>query len=193
MAHYIAFDRFPDLDELHRPLSFYGNTVHDRCSRFSFFQQEKFAKSFDDEGAKKGWCLFELGCKGPSTHNACSIHKWNQGTSTPIEAGHPCIGCSEPEFWDQGGFYESLATKSTSSENEETLSDNGITAGESIYEDNCVFCHEADPGVFKTNPDEIKQLFIDNKIRAHRSFDFDTEELEALEKYIKNSNTSGGS
>ena len=24
--------------------------------------------------------------------------KWNEGTSFPIEAGHPCLGCSEPEL-----------------------------------------------------------------------------------------------
>jgi len=193
LAHYIAFDRFPELDELHRPRSFYANTVHDRCSRFSFYEQEKFAKTFDDEAARKGWCLYELGCKGPTTHNACSIHKWNQGTSNPIEAGHPCIGCSEPNFWDKGGFYVSLDSKSTTDKDNlsppiaETPENNPIAIGESLYEDNCVYCHEADPGVFKTKPDEIKQLFIDNKIRAHRSFDFDKEELNALESYIKSS------
>jgi hydrogenase small subunit len=36
--------------------------------------------------------------------------KWNNGTSFPIEAGHGCIGCSEPGFWDKGGFYDPLST-----------------------------------------------------------------------------------
>jgi hydrogenase small subunit len=36
--------------------------------------------------------------------------KWNDGVSFPIESGHGCLGCSEPDFWDQdGGFYTSLA------------------------------------------------------------------------------------
>ena len=69
----------------------------------------KFAESFDDEGAKAGWCLYKLGCKGPTTYNACATTKWNNGTSFPIEAGHPCIGCSEPDFWDGGGFYKSIS------------------------------------------------------------------------------------
>ncbi len=31
----------------------------------------------------------------------------NDGTSWPVEAGHPCIGCSEPDFWDKmTPFYE---------------------------------------------------------------------------------------
>ena len=58
---------------------------------------------------KKGWCLYKLGCKGPITYNACATVKWNNGTSFPIEAGHGCIGCAEPDFWDKGGFYDALS------------------------------------------------------------------------------------
>ena len=110
LAHYLMFNRFPALDDLGRPLAIYGNTVHERCSRLHFFEARKFAKSFDDEGARKGWCLYELGCKGPLTHNACAIARWNDSTSFPIESGHPCLGCSEPDFWDGGGFYEAIST-----------------------------------------------------------------------------------
>jgi hydrogenase small subunit len=69
-----------------------------------------FARSFDDEGARQGWCLFEVGCKGPVTYNACATLKWNGGTSFPIQSGHGCLGCSEPGFWDLGGFYKPLST-----------------------------------------------------------------------------------
>jgi hydrogenase small subunit len=75
-----------------------------------FYEQGKFAETFDDEGARKGWCLFKLGCKGPITYNACATVKWNAGTSFPIESGHPCLGCSEPGFWDKGGFYNPVST-----------------------------------------------------------------------------------
>ena len=109
LAHYITFGRLPELDELGRPKAFYGETIHDRCYRRPFYDQGKFAKTFDDVGARKGWCLFELGCKGPVTHNACAHVKWNDHTSFPIESGHGCIGCSEPDFWDAGGFYRALS------------------------------------------------------------------------------------
>jgi Ni,Fe-hydrogenase I small subunit len=109
IAHFLTFDRLPVMDELGRPLAFYGDTIHDRCYRRTFYDQGLFAKAFDDEGARKGWCLYELGCKGPTTHNACATMKWNDGTSFPIESGHPCLGCSEPDFWDAGGFYEALS------------------------------------------------------------------------------------
>jgi hydrogenase small subunit len=63
-------------------------------------------ETFDDENAKKGYCLYKVGCKGPSTYNACGVMRWNGGTSFPIQAGHGCIGCSEENFWDNGRFYE---------------------------------------------------------------------------------------
>jgi len=112
LAHYLTFGTIPALDELGRPLSFYGDSIHDRCYRRPFYDQGKFAKTFDDAGARDGWCLYELGCKGPTTHNACATTKWNQGTSFPIESGHPCLGCSEPDFWDAGSFYSALSTPS---------------------------------------------------------------------------------
>lgn len=109
LAHYLTFGEIPELDTHGRPLMFYGDSIHDRCYRRPFYDQGKFAKTFDDEGARKGWCLFELGCKGPTTYNACATTKWNQGTSFPIESGHGCIGCSEPDFWDAGSFYKALS------------------------------------------------------------------------------------
>jgi hydrogenase small subunit len=109
LVHFVSFGALPELDDRKRPRAYFGTTIHDQCYRRPFYDQGKFAKSFDDEGARQGWCLFELGCKGPVTHNACASLKWNGGTSFPIESGHGCIGCSEPEFWDKGGFYTSLA------------------------------------------------------------------------------------
>jgi hydrogenase small subunit len=113
LAHYLTFGELPELDGLGRPKSFYGETIHDRCYRRPFYDQGKFAKTFDDEGARNGWCLFELGCKGPITHNACATTKWNGGTSFPIESGHGCLGCSEPHFWDGGSFYSPLSTSAS--------------------------------------------------------------------------------
>jgi len=108
LAHFLTFGALPEMDSLHRPLAFFGDSIHDRCYRRPFYDQGLFAKTFDDEGARQGWCLYELGCKGPTTHNACATTKWNQGTSFPIESGHGCLGCSEPGFWDAGSFYNAL-------------------------------------------------------------------------------------
>jgi hydrogenase small subunit len=110
LAHFLTFGAIPELDALGRPMAFYGKSIHDRCYRRPFYDKGLFAETFDDEGAKKGWCLYKLGCKGPTTYNACATTKWNEGTSFPIEAGHPCLGCSEPDFWDGGGFYKAIST-----------------------------------------------------------------------------------
>jgi len=109
LAHYLTFGSIPELDHIGRPKVFYGQSIHDRCYRRPFYDKGQFAETFDDEGARKGWCLFKLGCKGPTTYNACATTKWNNGTSFPIESGHPCLGCSEPDFWDGGGFYKALS------------------------------------------------------------------------------------
>lgn len=44
------------------------------------------------------------------TYNACGVTKWNNGVSYPIQSGHGCIGCSENGFWDNGPFYQHLAS-----------------------------------------------------------------------------------
>ena len=108
LAQVLTFG-IPELDDLGRPKAFFGNTIHDRCYRRPFYERGQFAETFDDEGARKGWCLYKLGCKGPVTYNACATLKWNQGASWPVESGHGCIGCSEPDFWDRGGFYKALS------------------------------------------------------------------------------------
>ncbi|AFL73322.1 hydrogenase small subunit [Thiocystis violascens] len=108
IAHYLTMGALPEVDHLKRPLAFYGENVHDRCYRRPFYDRGLFAETFDDEGARKGWCLYKLGCKAPETYNACATIKWNQGVSFPIQSGHGCIGCSEPNFWDKGGIYESV-------------------------------------------------------------------------------------
>jgi NiFe hydrogenase small subunit HydA len=47
-----------------------------------------------------------MGCKGPLTYNNCPRYRFNQGTNWPIGAGHGCIGCSEPNFWDTMSPFE---------------------------------------------------------------------------------------
>ncbi|MEZ5954748.1 MAG: hydrogenase small subunit [Hyphomonas sp.] len=114
LAHILAFGELPALDDKHRPLAFFGESIHDRCYRRPFYERGLFAKSFDDEGARKGYCLYEVGCKGPIAYNTCATTKWNGGVSFPIQSGHGCFACGSPNFWDQGGFYKSLPSKTTS-------------------------------------------------------------------------------
>lgn len=109
ISYMLTFDRIPDLDSRGRPLMFYGQRIHDKCYRRPHFDAGEFVESWDDEGARAGYCLYKMGCRGPTTYNACSTIRWNGGVSFPIQAGHGCIGCSEDNFWDNGPFYSRLA------------------------------------------------------------------------------------
>ena len=109
LVNYILLGKLPSLDENGRPLFAYGQTIHDRCPRRVHFDANEFVTRFGSKEAKKEYCLYLMGCKGPETYNNCPVAKFNEGTSFPIEAGHPCIGCSEPDFWDEmSPFFETL-------------------------------------------------------------------------------------
>jgi [NiFe] hydrogenase small subunit len=109
VVNYLLLGKLPELDGLGRPLFAYGKTIHDQCPRRSHFENDEFVEEFGSEDAAAGYCLYKMGCRGPETYNNCPIAKFNDGTSWPIEAGAPCIGCSEPDFWDNfTPFYEEL-------------------------------------------------------------------------------------
>ena len=110
IVYLLAFDRIPQLDGLGRPKAFYSRRVHDTCYRRPNYDAGLFVESFDDENAKHGYCLYKMGCRGPVTYNACGVTRWNNGVSFPIQSGHGCIGCSEANFWDNGPFYQHLAS-----------------------------------------------------------------------------------
>lgn len=109
LTHILTFDALPELDRQGRPKMFYGTRLHDKCYRRAFFDAGQFVEAWDDEGARKGWCLYKMGCRGPTTYNSCSTFKWNCGQGWPVNSGNPCIGCAEDNFWDNGPFYQRLS------------------------------------------------------------------------------------
>jgi hydrogenase small subunit len=109
IVHFLTFGRMPDLDIDGRPLFAYGTRIHDQCPRRAHYDAGQFVEVFDDDAARKSWCLYKVGCKGPATFSPCPIFLWNTRTSWPIGAGHPCLGCTERDFWDtMTPFYERL-------------------------------------------------------------------------------------
>ncbi len=108
IVYLLTFDRIPQLDSLGRPEAFYSRRVHDTCYRRPNYDAGLFVESFDDENARKGFCLYKMGCRGPVTYNSCGVIRWNNGVSYPIQSGHPCLGCAEANFWDNGPFYQHL-------------------------------------------------------------------------------------
>jgi hydrogenase small subunit len=109
IAYLLTYGEAPKLDSQGRPLFAYDQRIHDSCTRRAHFDAGQYVRTFDDDGARNGWCLYEMGCKGPDTFAPCPIVKWNQGTSWPIGAGHPCLGCTEKNFFDNyTPFYQEL-------------------------------------------------------------------------------------
>ncbi len=95
LLHFLMFDELPKLDAKNRPEWAYSYRIHDNCERRGHYDMDEFVEEWGDEGAKKGWCLFHMGCKGPYADLNCPLVKFNEGTSWPVQAGHGCIACGE--------------------------------------------------------------------------------------------------
>ena len=109
IVYYLTFGRMPELDQFGRPLFAYGDLIHDQCERRAYYDAGLFVEDWGDKGHRKGYCLYKMGCKGPASNYNCPNVRWNGGTSWPVQAGHGCIGCAAPHFWDQmSPFYSQL-------------------------------------------------------------------------------------
>ena len=79
---YVAAGEYPPvIPNLLTPKLFYGQSVHDECPRFHFWEKHVFAEKFGDDG-----CLFKLGCLGPLSHTTCPRHQWNGGVNWCVRA-----------------------------------------------------------------------------------------------------------
>jgi len=109
LVHYLTFHEMPALDQYNRPLFAYGNIIHDQCERRAHYDAGRFVEEWGDEGHRKGYCLYKMGCKGPEATFNCPTVRWNDGTSWPVKSGHGCIACASHRFWDtKSPFYERL-------------------------------------------------------------------------------------
>lgn len=97
VVHFLTFKKLPELDEKGRPKFAYGRIIHENCERRPHFDAGRFAHDFGDEGHRKGYCLYKLGCKGPETYANCpAVLFGDTGAGTwPVGVGHPCFGCTE--------------------------------------------------------------------------------------------------
>jgi hydrogenase small subunit len=109
IVQYLTFGAWPATDSLGRPLFAYGQLNHDQCERRAHFDAGEYVLAWGDEGHRLGWCLYKMGCKGPETFANCPTARFNDRTSWPVKAGHGCVGCTMPDFWDQmSPFYRRL-------------------------------------------------------------------------------------
>jgi hydrogenase small subunit len=100
IVHFLTFGSLPLMDSRNRPLFAHGKRIHDNCERRGHFDAGQFVRRWGDEGHRKGWCLYEMGCKGPEAFFNCPTIKYNGGTSWPVQGGHPCMACAADHNWD---------------------------------------------------------------------------------------------
>jgi hydrogenase small subunit len=84
------------LDSQGRPKLIFGSTIHDNCPRRGHFENGEFVVfGSPDQTAQEaaGFCLYQVGCKGPQTYTNCPLVRWNRKVSWCVESGSPCIGC----------------------------------------------------------------------------------------------------
>ena len=109
LVHYLTFGELPATDQYHRPLFAYGRLIHDQCERRAHYDAGRYVEEWGDEGHRRGWCLYKMGCKGPQGQFNCPNARWNDQTSWPVKAGHGCLACASYRFWDtKSPFYERL-------------------------------------------------------------------------------------
>jgi len=101
IVNYLLLGKLPELDDLNRPKPFFGELIHNNCERRGHFEAGEFVEEFGSEEEAKGYCLYKMGCKGPETHAACPVTRWNNKINWCVHAGAPCMGCAEPDFWDK--------------------------------------------------------------------------------------------
>ncbi len=112
VLQYVTFGTLPALDEQGRPVNAYGRVIHEDCPRRPHFDAGRFVKEYGDEGHRQGWCLYEMGCKGPATHANCSLLQYGEVVGAwPVGIGHPCFGCSEKAIGFNMPQYSTVAVQ----------------------------------------------------------------------------------
>lgn len=100
VAHVLLYAQdvgsLPELDELGRPKWLYGETVHRKCERGSYYEEGDFAEEY---GSEK--CLVELGCWGPVVKCNMPSRRAIDGVGGCMNVGGKCIGCTMPGFPDK--------------------------------------------------------------------------------------------
>ncbi len=103
IAYIAATGKAPPLkQDTRQPAEYFGEMLHNRCSRYQHFSQDLFVEDFAKD---KDNCLLKKGCRGPVTDSDCPVRRWNQRTSVCVESNTPCIGCMSPHWPFKNNLY----------------------------------------------------------------------------------------
>jgi len=103
VAYYAATGKLPPVKEkTDYPQEYFGDLIHNRCSRHQSFSQDEFVADFSRD---KLGCLLTKGCRGPITASDCPTRRWNQRANVCVESNTPCIGCMHPDWPFKSALY----------------------------------------------------------------------------------------
>ncbi len=87
------------------PQQYFGNLIHNNCTRFQYFSQDIYLKDFETD---KHSCLLKKGCRGTITKSDCPTRRWNGSVSVCVESNAPCVGCTHNGWpFKENIYYES--------------------------------------------------------------------------------------
>ena len=87
VTYMMTFEKIPELDRQGRPKMFYSQRIHDKCYRRPHFDAGQFVEQWDDDAARKGYCLYKMGCKGPDDLQRLFDHPLDGRTVVPDPVG----------------------------------------------------------------------------------------------------------
>ena len=108
ITYITTFGRLPDLDRQGRPKCSTRNASTTNATAARTSTPASSSKPGTTRARARAIVCISSAANGPTTYNACTTTRWNNGVSFPIQSGHGCLGCSEDAFWDQGSFYQRL-------------------------------------------------------------------------------------
>ena len=149
---FVTFGRLPTLDALHRPLSIYGSTVHDRCPAVSFFNQGLFLRVLRRVRGPRGWCLYKLGCRGPVTRNACAtiqMERWHQFADRRRSSLYHRL--FRTRILGSGA----VSTRGGLDPSAPVPRSEAAQRGQALFDDHCVYCHQPAGADLGTAPADV--------------------------------------
>jgi hydrogenase small subunit len=112
ILYFLTTGQAPPLDYVGRPKMYFAHNIHENCRRRAYFDEDLFLDDWNDP-KQRNWCLYNKGCKGADTECDCPLRGWNEGIGFCLDAGAPCQGCCEPDFYaGMGPLYAANSERS---------------------------------------------------------------------------------
>ncbi len=104
LANFLIFGELPELDDLGRPKTFYGTTIHDRCLRRPFYEAGKFARQLRRRRGPAGLVPLQARLQGPDYVQRMCHDEVGRRSLVPDSVGPPLPRVLAAEFLGRRRF-----------------------------------------------------------------------------------------